>query len=64
MKQAITIEIDTDNLKSYTDECLAQFWHIAQANPAGIEDRAAGEIVEHIGREIIRRFLSNTAPAL
>lgn len=53
----VTFHIDTDNLQSYTDEYLASLWHIAQANPAPIRDRAAGELAEHIGREIIRRWL-------
>lgn len=53
----VTFHINTDNLQSYTDEYLASLWHIAQANPAPIRDRAAGELAEHIGREIIRRWL-------
>ena len=64
MKQTIAIEIDTDKLSSYTDTYLAQLWHIAQANPASIEDKTAGDLVEHVGREIIRRFLFKTAPEL
>lgn len=57
MQHEVTFRIDTDNLKSYTDEYLASLWHIAQANPASIRDRAAGDLAEHIGREIIRRWL-------
>ncbi len=64
MKQTISFEIDTDKLKSCTDTYLAQLWHIVQANPAGIENKEAGEIAEHVGREIIRRFLANTSPEL
>ena len=33
---AITIEIDDAKLASYTDERLALFWHVAQANPANV----------------------------
>jgi hypothetical protein len=38
---------------------LALAWHVAQANPAPHGDKAAGELVEYIGREIIRRWLVN-----
>lgn len=64
MKTAITFNVDTDSLAGYTDEYLATLWYIAQANPAPIEDGDAGEVVEAIGREIIKRFLGNTAPPL
>jgi hypothetical protein len=63
-KHAITIEFDTASLSSYTDEFLAQLWHVGQANPAPITDRYAGEIAENIGREIIRRWLERAQPAL
>lgn len=64
MKQQVTISIDTDAISSYTDTHLATLWHVAQANPAPIEDADAGALVEKIGREIIRRFLVNTQPEL
>ncbi|NHR06684.1 hypothetical protein HA052_15960 [Chromobacterium haemolyticum] len=64
MKTTVAIEIDTDRLRDLTDTHLAELWHIAQANPVDIEDRDAGELVEEIGREIIRRFLMNTTPEL
>lgn len=64
MKTSITIEIDTDRLSVVTDQHLAELWHFAQANPAPMVDRGAGEITESIGREIIRRFLFNTPPSL
>jgi hypothetical protein len=64
MKTAITFEIDTAKLGSVTDAYLVQLWHIAQANPAPITDPAAGELAEHIGREIIRRFVQQTGPEL
>jgi hypothetical protein len=58
-KTAITIEIDEDNLTSYTDARLALCWHVAQANPAdGFESSTPGDLAERIGREIIRRWLS------
>lgn len=57
MQHKVTFHIDTDKLQSFTDEYLASLWHIAQANLAPISDRAAGELAEHIGREIIRRWL-------
>lgn len=64
MKTTITFEIDTDDLTSFTDQHLADLWHIAQANPAPYGNRDACRVAEYIGREIIRRWLSNTAPNL
>ncbi len=61
---AITIEFDDDALASNSDERLAMLWHVAQANPAPHGDRAAGDAVESIGREIIRRWLRATPPSL
>ena len=63
-KHTITFDIDTGALRQYSDEHLASLWHVAQANPADIADRAAGEEAEAIGREIIRRWLCTTPPAL
>lgn len=57
MKTAITFNIDTDRLQSYSDEYIAALWHIAQVNPAPHADHDAGVLVEHIGREIILRWL-------
>lgn len=64
MKHQITISIDDDALPGYTDERLAVFWHVAQANPADITDQSAGELAERVGREIIRRWLRPIPPAL
>jgi hypothetical protein len=64
MKYPITIEIDSNQLPNVTDCHLAELWHVAQANPAPMEDHAAGDVVEYIGREIIRRFLKETGPSL
>lgn len=65
MKHQITITIDPDALASYTDQHLATLWHVAQANPAdGFSSHEPGDLAEKIGREIIRRYLSNTPPAL
>jgi len=61
---AITIEIDDAKLAIYTDERLALFWHVAQANPAEHGDCMAGELVERIGREIIRRWIGGIRPEL
>ena len=63
-KIQITIEVDDAHLDSYQDAQLAMCWHLAQANPAPFGDRAAGELVERIGREIIRRWLQATPPEL
>lgn len=64
MKTLVTLEIDTDRLGNVTDQHLAELWHIAQANPAPMEDLAAGRLAESIGREIVRRFLATTPPQL
>lgn len=64
MKVNITFEIETGSLQGYGDSRIAALWHIAQANPAPIEDRVAGQLAEDIGREIIRRFLIATTPEL
>ena len=64
MKTTVTFEIETDNLGHASDSHLCALWHVAHGNPASIEDRDAGRLAEHIGREIIRRFLSNTPPEL
>jgi hypothetical protein len=63
-KIQITIELDDTRLGSYQDAQLAMLWHLAQANPAPHGDRAAGELVERIGREVIRRWLQATPPEL
>jgi len=64
MKHKITIELDTERLSTLTDQALANAWHIAQANPAPMEDRDACELAEHVGREIISRWLTKTPPEL
>jgi hypothetical protein len=53
-----------EQLTTYNDEYLAFLWHLAQHNPAPLEDEKAGQIVEYIGREIISRWLKNIPPAL
>lgn len=64
MKTAVLIEVDTDTLRNVTDAHLVNLWHVAQANPAPMEDRAAGQLAEHIGREIVRRFIAERDPEL
>ena len=61
---AIAIAIDDASLAGYTDEYLAVCWHAAQHNPAEYGDAMAGELVERIGREIIRRWLKDIPPEL
>lgn len=63
-KQEITIEIDDDKLRSYPDTFLVTAWHIAQANPAPFGDYHAGELVERLAREIVRRWLRSSDPEL
>lgn len=63
-KHVISIEIDVSMLRSYTDTHLAMLWHVAQLNPAAFGDKRAGQLVERIGREIIRRWLGDVDPEL
>ncbi|SPK73080.1 conserved protein of unknown function [Cupriavidus taiwanensis] len=57
MEHHVTFHIDTERLQGYTDSHIASLWHIAQANPAPLNDLDAGELAEAIGREIIKRWL-------
>ena len=61
---SITFQIEADKLPHYTDAYLAQLWHIAQANPAPFGDAQACDLAEHVGREIVRRWLATTPPEL
>ena len=61
----ITIVIDEAGLSRVTDENLAVWWHVAQANPAdGFAASEPGDLAEKIGREIIRRWLAGVRPEL
>ena len=60
----ITFTVDANDLSRYTDEYIAQLWHIAQANPAPHGDVDACDFAEHVGREIVRRWLATTPPTL
>jgi hypothetical protein len=58
-KHDITITIDEAALAKVTDQVLALWWHVAQANPAnGFAARGPGDVAEKVGREIIRRWLA------
>jgi hypothetical protein len=60
----ITIAIDPASLGHCGDAQLVLFWHVAQANPAHFGDPIASQLVETIGREIIRRWLKAVPPEL
>lgn len=64
MKTTITFEIDASSLDRYTDEYLAAYWHVSQANPASYGDKAACELAEAIKTEILRRWLLAQPPML
>lgn len=64
MKTTITFEIDDDNLAHFTDEHIAQLWHISEANPAKFGDVQACTLAESLSREIVCRWLAKTPPAL
>lgn len=63
-KTIITFEVDSDHLSNYSDSYLAQLWHIGQANPAPFGDVAACAFAEHVGREIVQRWLASVGPEL
>jgi hypothetical protein len=63
-EHSIVITFDDTMVGGYTDERLATLWHVAQANPAPFADPVAGELVERLGREIIRRWLRGVEPSL
>ena len=57
-KHEVTLTIDESMLTRVTDETLALWWHVAQANPAdGFAGKEPGEIAMKVGWEIIRRWL-------
>lgn len=64
MKLDIRFKLDTNQLAHTPDEHLVQLWHIAQANPAPAGDLEACYFAEHVSREIVRRWLASTPPAL
>lgn len=64
MKQTISFEVDSNQLPHINDQYLTQLWHIAQANPAPTGDVQASDFAEQVGREIIKRWLAQTPPAL
>lgn len=59
MQTTITLTVDTDHLTSVQDSRLHALWHVAQANPAPMEDRDAGDLVQAITMEIVRRWLKH-----
>jgi hypothetical protein len=64
MKVTIDIPESQEDLTKFNDRHIAFLWHVAQHNPASIEDKAAGDAAERIGREIIRRWLIAVPPTL
>lgn len=59
MNATITLTVNTDHLSSITDHHLHALWHAAQASPAPMHDRDAGELVQAITFEIVRRWLKD-----
>ncbi|MFI7467518.1 hypothetical protein [Nonomuraea sp. NPDC049646] len=60
----ISIRITTSGLGRTTDSYLAMLWHAIQATPPDFEHDAVGQVTEHIGREIIRRWLLTVTPEM
>lgn len=63
-QHVITFDVDTECLCGFTDAYIAQLWHIGQANPAPFGDAHACDLAEHVGREIVRRWLCEQTPEL
>lgn len=59
MKKTFTISIDTDALKSSSDEYLGALWHIAQFLRGEYGDDDACEVVRALGIEVIRRWIAD-----
>ena len=54
----VACRIDDNEVEHWDNEIHALMWHVDQANTAdGFRDSGPGELVERIGREIIRRWL-------
>ena len=60
----LTLECDPDGLTTYTDSFLMALWNAAQWHKAPGEDPEACRMVEQLGREIIRRWLTALPPEL
>ncbi|MGI5286593.1 hypothetical protein ACQEVF_25095 [Nonomuraea polychroma] len=60
----ISIRISNSELSGHTDAYLAMLWHAIQAAPADFEHSEVGRVAEHIGREIIRRWLREVKPEM
>lgn len=60
----VSIKINTDDLQVWTNEHIANLWHVAQANPAEYGNREACDLVERLSREIVRRWLKSQTPSL
>jgi len=60
----ITIDVDPAALSSVSDKYLAGLWHVAQLNPAPIEDHYAADLAEKLAIEIVRRWLRATEPEM
>lgn len=61
---SITIDVDTAQLAGCSDSYLAGLWHLAQLNPAPIDDSDAAELVGKLQAEIVTRWLKATPPEL
>lgn len=64
MQVTIKFEVETDNLRAYNDEYIAQLWYVSQANPAPFGDADACQFAEYVSREIVRRWLASTPAEL
>ena len=57
MKAAVTVVIDTNDLRNLEDGALAAYWHVSQINPAPFGDLDACKLADDLRAEILRRWL-------
>lgn len=55
-------QVNIDSPSNLTDEALTVLWHICEDNPARLDAPRAHPFAEHIGREIIQRWLLTANP--
>ena len=57
-----TYEVNIDDPSNLTDEALTVLWHMCEDNPVPLDAPRAHTFAEHIGREIIQRWLLTASP--
>lgn len=58
----ITYAVNIDSPSNLTDEALVMLWRVCEDNPAPLDVPRAPTFAEHIGLEIIQRWLLTAGP--